>query len=97
MQLQTVLEYKNLISRLADLIEISGYRNDYIAKKLGMRPQNFSVKKRRASWNPDEVEKLLTIIDNEDVENYLLLEHMRSLKDEATITLDELKKEIEWK
>ncbi|MFT3946456.1 MAG: hypothetical protein QM763_05720 [Agriterribacter sp.] len=97
MNIQTVAAYKNLVIHLANLIEISGYRNDYIAKKLGMKPQNFSVKKQRASWNPDEVEKLLTIIDNEDVENYLLLENMRSLKGEETLTLDELKNFIEWK
>lgn len=97
MHIQTVLDYKNLVSKLADLIEISGYRHDYIARKLGMKPQNFSVKKQRVTWNPDEVEKLLTIIDNDDVENYLMLEHLRSLKAEETMSLDELKKFIEWK
>ena len=94
MHLQTVLVYKNLLKHLASLIEVSGYRNDYIAKKLGMKPQNFSSKKQRANWHPDEVEKILTVIDNEDVENYLMLEHMRSLKDEETLTLEELKNSI---
>ncbi|MCC6286686.1 MAG: hypothetical protein IT249_02265 [Chitinophagaceae bacterium] len=96
MQLQTVLDYKRLLNHISDLIEVSGCRNDYITKKLGIKPQNFSVKKQRVSWNPDEVEKLLTIIDNEDVENYLMLEQMRFLKNEETITLDELKKSIKW-
>ena len=97
MQIQAVIQYKNLLSHIADIIEISGYRNDYIAKKLGLKPQNFSVKKQRASWSPDEVEKLLAVVDNEDVEDYLLIEHMRSIKDEETITLDEFKKQMGWK
>ena len=97
MQIQAVIQYKNLLSHIADIIEISGYRNDYIAKKLGLKPQNFSVKKQRASWSPDEVEKLLAVVDNEDVEDYLLLEHMRSIKHEETITLDEFKKQMGWK
>ena len=97
MQIQAVIQYKNLLSHISDIIEISGYRNDYIAKKLGLKPQNFSVKKQRASWSPDEVEKLLAVVDNEDVEDYLLLEHMRSIKDEETITLDEFKKQMGWK
>ena len=97
MQIQAVIQYKNLLSHIAEIIEISGYRNDYIAKKLGLKPQNFSVKKQRASWSPDEVEKLLAVVDNEDVEDYLLIEHMRSIKDEETITLDEFKKQMGWK
>ena len=97
MQLETVIQYKSLLQHLSHIIDVSGYRNDYIAKKLGLKPQNFSVKKQRASWNPDEVEKLLSVIENEDVENYLLLEHMRSIKDEETMTLAEFKKEMGWK
>ncbi|CAN5599483.1 hypothetical protein BH11BAC3_BH11BAC3_39870 [soil metagenome] len=92
MQMQTVVQYKNLIQHIAAIIEVSGYRNDYIARKLGLKPQNFSVKKQRASWTPDEVEKLLTVIENEDVEDFLLLQEMRSLKDDETITLEEFKK-----
>jgi hypothetical protein len=98
MELQVVSSYKKLLSRVADIIEVSGYRNDYIAKKLGLKPQNFSAKKQKGNWSPDELEKLLTVVDNEDVENYLMLEHMRSLKDAETISYEEYKKEIAtWK
>ena len=97
MEANIVSTYKKLLSNVSEIIDVSGYRNDYKAKKLGMKPQNFSVKKQRASWTPDELEKLFAIIDNEDVENYLLLEQMRSLKDEETITLAEFKKQMGWK
>lgn len=90
--MQTVIQYKNLIQHIAAIIDVSGYRHDYIARKLDLRPQNFSVKKQRATWTPDEVEKLLTIIENEDVEDYLLLQEMRGLENDETVTLDEFKK-----
>ena len=97
MQFDVVIQYKNLLRHMANIIEASGYRNDYIAKKLGLKPQSFSMKKQRQNWTPDEVEKILTVIDNEDVEEYLLLQQMRSLKDEETITLEEFKKQAGWK
>jgi uncharacterized protein YjcR len=98
MENQIVSTYKRLLGSVANIIEISGYRNDYIAKKLGLKPQNFSVKKQRGNWTPDEIEKLLTVVDNEDVANYLMLEEMRSRKDDETITFDEYKKVIaKWK
>ena len=98
METQIVASYKRLLNSVADIIDVSGYRNDYIAKKLGLKAQNFSAKKQRGNWTPDELEKLLTVVDNEDVENYLLLEHMRMMKDEETISYDEYKKLIsKWK
>ena len=97
MEISVVSTYKRLLSHIADIIDVSGYRNDYIAKKIGLKPQNFSVKKQKASWTPDELEKLLKIIDNDDVEDYLMMEHMRSLKGEETVTLDEFKKQMGWK
>jgi uncharacterized protein YjcR len=89
--------YKNLINNIPKMIDISGYRNDYIAKKLGMKPQSFSVKKQRGNWTIDEVERILSIIDNEDVEDYCLGCMMEAMKDEPTITHEEFKKQMGWK
>jgi len=98
MSTQVVSSYKRLLGSVAYIIEISGYRNDYIAGKLGLKPQNFSAKKQKGNWTPDELEKLLSVVDNEDVENFLLLEEMRSRKNDETITFDEYKKVIaKWK
>ena len=94
MNTQVVAEYKHLLKIIPDIIEVSGYRNDLIAKKLGMKAQNFSVKKKRGSWSVDEVEKLLKVVDNEDVENFIMLEIMRSRKNDETVTYDEYKAEI---
>ncbi len=39
MTLEIVTDYKNLVSNISQLIDISGYRNDDIAKKIGILPQ----------------------------------------------------------
>lgn len=98
MQVQIVSSYKRLLNNVSEIIDISGYRNDYIAKKMGLKPQNFSTKKQRGNWTPDELEKLLSVIANEDVENFLMLEEMRNRKEDETITFEEYKRVIaEWK
>jgi hypothetical protein len=91
--------YKKIKSAIPELIEMSGYRNDYIAKRMGMKPANFSVKKQRGNWNEDELEQILNALTNptDDVENFLMLQEMRSLKDDENITADEFKKAMKWK
>lgn len=98
MTLDVVKSYQSLVKRIPELIEISGYRSDFIAKKIGLKPANFSVKKQRGNWTTEEVEKLLQVISNEEVENYLLIELMRLRKDDEDVSFEEYKKEISsWK
>ena len=90
--------YKTLLHFLPELIDVSGYRNDYLSKKMGLTPATFSSKKQRGSWSTDDVVKLMSIIDNDDVEDYLMLQLMRAAKDDETISADEFRKEIKkWK
>lgn len=66
-----VENYQLLVNNMGQLIEISGYRNDYLAEKIGLKPANFSVKKQKASWSAEEVLKLLSIIENQEIEDYM--------------------------
>jgi len=86
--------YKTLLQLLPELINISGYRNDYLSKKMGLTAATFSAKKQRGNWTPDDVVLLMKIIENEDVEDYLMLQLMRAAKDDETISADEFRKEI---
>lgn len=63
--------YKILLHAVPKLIEISGYKNDYVAQKLDMTATHFSAKKSKGNWTIDEVEKILKTISNEDVEDFL--------------------------
>ena len=71
MSIALVNNYKQLLQNIPHIIDISGYKNEYIAMKLNIKPQYLSVKKQRNSWNVEDVEKLLNIIMNKDVQEYL--------------------------
>lgn len=96
--MKEIIESSKLLKQnLGSLIKKSGYRNDFIADKIGMAPAYFSVKKQRGNWTDEEVEKILSIIESEELEDYFLGQVMNSMKDEEMITLDELKNEMSWK
>ena len=90
--------YSTLLKFLPELIEVSGYRNDYLSKKMGVSPATFSAKKQRGSWTADDVIKLVAIIENDDVDDFLMLQLMRAAKDDEAISADEFRNEIgKWK
>jgi hypothetical protein len=100
MSIALVSNYKKLLNNLPQIIEISGYKNEYIAMKLNIKPQYLSVKKQRKSWNVDDVEKLLNIIMNKDVQDYLddlyesvLIEKYSTGK---TISSEAFEKQMKW-
>ncbi len=98
MGIDIVSNYKNLVMNINTLIDVSGYRNDYIAKKLGIPASSFSVKKNRGSFSVDDMEKIMQVIDNEDVEDYLMLQEMTNLTEEEKITMSfaDAKKLLGW-
>jgi uncharacterized protein YjcR len=95
--LSVLSQYRAIKNNLGEIIKVSGYRNDYVAKKLGISPQSFSVKKQRNSWNDEEIEKVLEIVDNEDSEDYILGQIMEVLESDETLSLSEFKKAVKWK
>ena len=98
MNISAINNYKILIEELPNIIDLSGYKYEYIARKIDMKPQYFSVKRQKNTFNLIEVEKILSVIFNEDVEDYLLLLELRSRKNDETLTLDEYKKQVAtWK
>ena len=95
--------YKKIKSAVPQLIEMSGYRNDYIAKKLGMKPANFSVKKQRSSWNEDELDLLIKTLTTNTGEVDLFLKETAEIsfiEEKLTgemLTSNEFEKLMKWK
>ncbi|MES2773576.1 MAG: hypothetical protein V4722_05305 [Bacteroidota bacterium] len=90
--------YKLLKDSLGDLIKKSGYRNDYLADKIGMGAAYFSVKKKNASWSDAEVEKLIRIINSEEAANYFDTVMIKAkMKKGKYISSDEFEKKMGWK
>lgn len=92
--IQVIEQYKKVKESIPELIEASGYRSDYIAKRMGMRASNFSAKKQRGNWSEQEVEKLLEAITsaNEEVINILDIKHIQGSYTGKTFSLEEVKK-----
>jgi hypothetical protein len=94
---QIVNNYQLILNNIDNIIEASCYRNDYIAKKIGLQPSNFSAKKNRGNWTVEEVSKLLKVIENEDVEDYYdMLIMQEKLKEGNPISAEEFEKRMSW-
>ena len=93
---EIIQNYKELKKNMGTLINKSGYKNSYIAEKIGVQPTLFSVKKQRGNWTEDEMEKILSLIENEELENFFMLELMRAEKDEPRFPISDLKKDLGW-
>jgi uncharacterized protein YhjY with autotransporter beta-barrel domain len=92
-----VQDYQNLKGNLGFLIQKSGFKNSYLAEKIGMQVTNFSVKKQKGNWSDTEIEKLLDIIDNEELEDLYLGKLMEQRSNDETISLEQFKNEMGWK
>jgi hypothetical protein len=91
--------YQFLVNNLGNLIEVSGYRNDYIAKKIGVQASNFSVKKQRGNWTVTEANKLLQLLTvaNPDVQDYIDSKILDARNTGNRMTSEEFKSRLTWK
>jgi hypothetical protein len=94
-----VLEnYKLLKESLGDLIKKSGYRNDYLADKIGMGAAYFSIKKKKANWSDSEVEKLIKVINSQEAADYFDTVMIKAkMKKGKYISSDEFENKMGWK
>jgi len=92
-------EYSAIKDNIASILKASGYRNEYVARKIGLSAANFATKKQRGNWTEKELEKIVEVITepNEDAEDAIILEIMRSRKDEPVVPINEMRKELGWK
>ena len=94
--LEVIENYLLLKKQIPHLIKKSGYRNDFIASKIGMRPDYFAVKKQRGNWSEDEVAKIIKLIESEDVADYFDSVLIKNCFPGKTLTSKEFEKEMGW-
>ncbi|WP_221390963.1 hypothetical protein [Dyadobacter sp. NIV53] len=95
--LQIVESYIELKKNMANLINKSGYKNSFLAEQIGIPAPTFSVKKQRGNWTEVEIKQILSIIENDKLEDYFMIELMESAKDEPSYPVSQLKAEMGWK
>lgn len=98
MLIKIVENYQLIVDNIGRLIEISGYRNDYLSQKIGLKPANFSLKKQKGNWSSEEIMKLLSIIENKEIQEYMEdLRMKESMRKGKFIASDEFEKQMGWK
>ena len=91
------LNYQVLVNNIGQLIEISGYRNDYLSQKIGLKPANFSLKKQKGNWSVEEVIKLLSVIENKEIEAFMDEVNMKANTNGKFVSSDHFEKRMGWK
>lgn len=94
--LEIVENYLFLKKQISLLIKKSGYRNDFIARKIGMAPNYFAVKKQRGNWSDEEVKKIVQVIDNEEVAGYFDSVLIENSFPGHVISSSEFEKTMKW-
>jgi hypothetical protein len=93
-----IKQYQIIKQNIPLLLDKSGYRNDYIAKQMGMKPAHFATKKKRANWSDTEVEKIITVLtsQNKVVEDIIDRIVFSGLSKGETISSKEFEKLMGW-
>ncbi|MEM6338389.1 MAG: hypothetical protein AAF673_00475 [Pseudomonadota bacterium] len=85
-------QYKHIQSNVDRLIEQSGYRLGYVSNKLGMDKTSFYLKRKNANFTVDEIERLLSIIRADELEDKALAELFTEDRKSGIISKDEKQK-----
>lgn len=90
--IEIIQQYKALKLHFNDILNLSGYRLDFLAKELNMEKNTMSAKKQRNSFTDDEMEKLLTIVWNERIEDKFLHKAMQEAEKDGLMSQDDISK-----
>ena len=92
---EVINSYSVIVNNIGGIIEETGYRATFIAKKLQMPKTTFYHKKRTKTFTFEEVSQIVGMLDEDEVmENRYLLElaksRMMDIADDEIKTGDEL-------
>ena len=71
--IQEVLEYKNILAELSEVINNSPFKKGYIIKETGITSPTFYRKLKDLTFTPDEVLKIIRIIRPKEAYEHELL------------------------
>jgi len=91
-----VNNYERLRLNLGALIDKSGYRNSFLAEKIGMQPAYFSIRKQKATWTETEIKKILEIIEDEDLQEFYDIELIKNSITDNPLNSKEFEKKMKW-
>jgi len=87
--------YTQIVDNIGGIIRETGYKTNFVAKKLRMPISTFYLKKRTKTFTLDEVTQIVEMLDD-DMENDYLIDLAESRLDEETIPLEEIFKKYNY-
>lgn len=76
---------------VTQIIERSGFRVDYVRKKLGLSKPGFWKKRKAGNFTPRELREVLQIVKAEDIEESLFVEILEKSRLSGRLTEKETK------
>lgn len=80
--IEQVIEYKNILTRLSDLIDNSPYKKGFIIEKVGITAPTFYRKLKTLSFTPDETLSIIRLLTPEDAYLYDLKQSIKRGKED---------------
>lgn len=72
MLIETVKNYQTITHNIDKLIKASGYKISWVEEQMGMDRVSFYNKRKKNKFTAEEVERLLTIIRADELEDKVL-------------------------
>jgi hypothetical protein len=93
-----VIENYNILRKtLPRLLDMSGYRMDYVAEKLGLSKNYFYAKKSKNKFSDEEFEKIIAFIWRDEFRDILDEELVKQRMEQGkTLTSTEFKSKMGW-
>ena len=93
-----VIENYNLLkSSLPKLLDLSGYRMDYVAEKIGLSKNYFYAKKSKNNFSHEEFEKIIAFIWRDEFQDVVDEELLnRKMGQGKNLTSAEFKQKMGW-
>ena len=92
--IEVIKQYQFLKEHFGEILELSGYRLDYLAQEIGMKKESLYVKKQRKSFTDAEMEQLLKIVWTDRLEEKILLKNMLEIKENDVLLTEEEKADL---
>jgi hypothetical protein len=84
--------YINIVENVNDIIDMTGYKGKYIAKKMGIPATTFYQKRRRKSFTTNEIKLLIDLMDDDDdaIEDAFFMKISKERENDDCVSLDVL-------
>jgi hypothetical protein len=65
---EIISDYVEIVGQVDSIIKQTGYKGNFIAKKMGLPTSTFYQKKRKKSFTYQEMQQLIALMDDDDNE-----------------------------